>query len=330
VTQSARIVGWGKYLPSRVMTNHEFESFLDTTDDWIVARTGIRERRIAADDETASTMGLAAAREALARAGLEPQDLDLIVTATCTAERIFPACSSLIQHGLGAPHIGAFDVNAACSGFVYALDVARRFVESGAFHNVLVVGTEVFSRLLNWEDRGTCVLFGDGAGAVVLQGAESGGILSSVIGSDGSGADSLYVPGVCASPIDPVVNGHYYVSMNGAQVFKFAVRTVAEATRQAVCNAGLTVDDIDLMIPHQANLRIISSAAEALGMPAGKVFVNVEKYGNTSSASVPIALCEAADAGILKEGQRIALVAVGGGLSWGAMVLEWGGTGVRH
>ena len=324
MTLSARITGWGKYLPGRVMTNHDLEGYLDTSDDWIVTRTGIRERRIAADDETASTMGVAAAQEALVKAGLTARDLDLIVTATCTGERVFPATSSLIQHGLGAPHVGAFDVNAACSGFVYALAVARRFVESGGHRNVLVVGTEVFSRILDWQDRGTCVLFGDGAGAVVLQASDQGGgILSSVIGSDGSGADSLYVPGICASPNDPVMNGHYYVSMNGPQVFKFAVRTIADATRQAVRDAGLSLDDIDLLIPHQANLRIISAAAETLGIPLENVFMNVEKYGNTSAASVPIALCEAADSGALSAGQKVALVAVGGGLSWGAIVLEW-------
>lgn len=327
MTKYARITGWGKHLPTRVMTNREFESFLDTSDEWIVSRTGIRERRIAAEDETASTMGINAARQALAYAGLEPQELDLVIAATCSTERVFPACASLIQHGLGARNAGAFDLNAACSGFVYGLDVARQFVQTGLQRNVLVVGTEVFSRLLDWRDRSTCVLFGDGAGAVVLQASdEPGGILSSVMGSDGSGADFLYVPGVCASPLDPLVNEHHHLVMNGAQVFKFAVRMVVDATCQAVCDAGLALEDIDLFIPHQANLRIITSATEALGIPQEKVFVNVERYGNTSAASIPIALCEAAEAGLLREGQRVVLAAVGGGLSWAAMVLEWSAT----
>ncbi|MBI2887987.1 MAG: ketoacyl-ACP synthase III [Chloroflexi bacterium] len=321
----ARIAGWGRYLPAQVVANRDLEGRLDTSDEWIFSRTGIRERRIAAPEETASSMGLAAARGALAMAGVHPQELDLIIVATCSAERVFPACASLIQHGLGARTVGAFDVNAACSGFVYALSAGHQFIASGLHRTVLVVGSEVFSRLLDWDDRATCVLFGDGAGAVVLQASEEpGGIRSCVLGSDGSGADALYVPGICASPLEAQRNGHHFLAMNGPQVFKFAVRTVAEATRQAAWQAGILPEEIDLFIPHQANARIISAAAEALGLSQEKVFTNVERYGNTSAASIPIALSEAAEAGRLRDGDRVALVGVGGGLSWAAMVLEWG------
>ena len=324
MTRYASIAGWGKYLPSRIVTNRDLEATLDTTDEWIVARTGIHERRIASDVETASTMGIAAAQQALARSGLRPEDLDLIIAATCSTERVFPACASLIQHGLGARTVGSFDLNAACSGFVYALQTAQQFILSGMHRNVLVVGSEVFSRFMDWQDRSTCILFGDGAGAVVLQAtAEPSGILSCVLGSDGSGGDLLYVPGICASPTDPIGNGNHYLAMNGPQVFKFAVKTVVDATRQAAEEAGLGLEDIDLFIWHQANLRIIHSAAEALHIPTEKVFVNVERYGNTSAASIPIAICEAAESGRLRDGDHVALVGVGGGLSWAAMVLEW-------
>lgn len=321
--RNARITGWGKSLPARVVRNQDLERVLDTSHEWIVSRTGIQERRIAGDHETASTLGIEAARRALDVAGVHPREVDLIIAATSSGERVFPACASLIQHGIGARTVGAFDVNAACSGFVYALTTAHHFIAAGLYQTVLVVGTEVYSRIVDWQDRGTCILFGDGAGAVVLQGSDQpGGILSCVMGSDGSGADLLYVPGVAPSPQDP--NAHRpFLVMNGPQIFKFAVRTVAEATQQALSRAGLEVKDIDLFIPHQANSRIIDAAAEDLGIPREKVFVNVQYYGNTSAASIPIALCEAVEAGVLREGHRVALVGVGGGLSWAAAVVEW-------
>ena len=315
----ARITGWGKYLPQRVLTNKELESVVHTSDAWISTRTGIRERRIAKDEETASAMAVEASREALGVAGLEADSLDLVVTATVTPEMIFPACASLVQHAIGARHAAAFDLNAACSGFVYALATAAQFIVSGSYQNVLVVGSEVYSRILNWHDRSTCVLFGDGAGAVVLQAADSPpGLLSFVLGSDGSRADILYTPGPCGT-----TNGPYYLAMNGQEVFRFAVTTICQATKEAVAAANLELSDIELLIPHQANRRIIHSAAKALGLPLERFFINVERYGNTSAASIPIALCEAIEQGRLNEGDHMVMVGFGGGLSWAATVFQW-------
>jgi 3-oxoacyl-[acyl-carrier-protein] synthase III len=316
----AQIIGWGKYLPQKVLTNQDLERLVDTSDAWIMSRTGIRERRIAADDETASSMGVRAAGEALRVAGLEPRSLDLVIAATCTPEYIFPACASLVQSSLGARNAAAFDINAACSGFIYALATACQFVSSGAYNNILVVGSEVYSRILDWRDRSTCVLFGDGAGAVVVQASDSPpGSLSFVLGNDGSRANSIYTPGLCG-----LSGGPYYITMNGPEVFKFAVNVICLATRQAVKAAGLELSDIELVVPHQANTRILKSAAKALELPPEKVFLNVDRYGNTSAASVPIALCEAVEEGRLKDGDHLVLVGFGGGLSWAAMVLEWG------
>jgi 3-oxoacyl-[acyl-carrier-protein] synthase-3 len=316
----ARITGWGKYLPQKVLTNQELERLVDTSDAWIISRTGIRERRIAANDETASTMAVHAAGEALKVAGLEPNCLDLVITATCTPELIFPACASLVQNSLGATNAAAFDINAACSGFIYALATACQFITAGSYSNILVVGSEVYSRILNWRNRDTCVLFGDGAGAVVVQASDSPpGSLSFVLGNDGSRADSIYTPGPCG-----INQGPYYLTMNGPEVFKFAVNVICLATKQAVEAAGLELSDIDLLIPHQANIRILQSAAKAIGLPPEKVFINVDRYGNTSAASIPIAMCEAVEQGRVKNNDHLVLVGFGGGLSWAAMVLQWG------
>ena len=316
----AQITGWGKYLPQKVLTNQDLERLVDTSDAWIMSRTGIRERRIAADDETASSMAVRAAGDALKVAGLEPRSLDLVIAATCTPEYIFPACASLVQNSLGAKNAAAFDVNAACSGFIYALATACQFISSGAYNNILVVGSEVYSRILDWKDRSTCVLFGDGAGAVVVQASDAlPGSLSFVLGNDGSKANSIYTPGPCG-----LSNGPYYITMNGPEVFKFAVNVICLATRQAVKAAGLELSDIELVVPHQANIRILKSAAKALELPPEKVFINVDRYGNTSAASVPIALCEAVEEERVKDGDHLVLVGFGGGLSWAAMVLEWG------
>lgn len=315
----AQITGWGKYLPQKVLTNQDLERLVNTSDAWIVSRTGIRERRIAAADETASSMAVRAAGDALKVAGLEPRSLDLVVAATCTPEYIFPACASLVQSSLGAKNAAAFDVNAACSGFIYALATACQFISSGAYNNILVAGSEVYSRILDWKDRSTCVLFGDGAGAVVVQASDApGGLLSFVLGNDGSRANSIYTPGPCG-----LTRGPYYITMNGPEVFKFAVNVICLATRQAVKAAGLELSDIDLVVPHQANMRILKSAAKALDLPLEKVFLNIDRYGNTSAASVPIALCEAVEEGRLKDGDHLVLVGFGGGLSWAAMVLDW-------
>jgi 3-oxoacyl-[acyl-carrier-protein] synthase-3 len=318
----ARISGLGKYLPERVVTNSDLERMVQTSDTWIQERTGVRERRIAADDETTSTLSIRAARQALEQAEIAPEDLDLIIVATCTPDGMLPAVASLVQEGLGAHRAAAFDINAVCAGFLTALATASQFIETGTYRRVLVIGSEVLSRIIDWTDRGTCVLFGDGAGAAVLEASDRGRPMSFVLHSDGSGAQALYAAGPCgpAGAADP---GAYYVRMDGRHIFKFAVQAMEQATREAVKGAGLTVEDIDLLVPHQANLRIIHATAKALGLPLERTMINVDRYGNTSSASIPMALQEAEEQGRLHDGDRVVLVAFGGGLVWGAMALEW-------
>jgi 3-oxoacyl-[acyl-carrier-protein] synthase-3 len=322
----ARLAGLGKYLPERVLTNSDIERMVETSDTWIRERTGVCERHIAADNETASTMGIEAGRQALAQAEIEPGELDFVIAATTTPDGMFPAVASLIQDGLGARRAGAFDINAACVGFVSALATASQFIAGGVYQRVLVVGSDVLSRIVNWNDRGTCVLFGDGAGAVVLEASDRGGPLSFVLHSDGHGRSALFASGPCARPgeADP---GRYFIEMDGPHIFKFAVQAMEQATREAVSGAGLTMDDIDLLVPHQANLRIINATAKALGLPPERAMINVDRYGNTSSASIPMALQEANEQGRLHDGDRVVLVAFGGGLVWGAMVLEWAPVG---
>ena len=320
MTRYARIIGWGKYLPSKVLTNHDLARIVNTDDAWINSRTGIEERRIAGADESASTMAIQASKEALTVSNLAPESLDLVIAATCTAEHIFPACASTVQHSLGAKKAAAFDVNAACSGFIYALATAYQYIAAGTYNNVLVVGTDVYSRIVDSQDRNTCVLFGDGAGAVVVQASDSfSGSTSFVLGNDGAGVGTIYTPGPCG-----VNDGHYFITMKGPETFRFAVNIVYQATTAVIAAANLELTDIDLIIPHQANTRIIKSAARLLDVPMDKFYVNVERYGNTSAASIPIALCEAVDEGRIKDGDRIVLVGFGGGLSWAAMVIEWG------
>src|SRR5579859_378454 len=323
-----RIGGWGKYLPERIMPNAELADLVDTSDEWIRARTGIGERRIAAPEETTCTLAVHAARAALDRAAVRPEDLDLIIVATCTPDYAnMPATASLVQHALGASRAGAFDLNAVCSGFVYGLATGSQFVLSGAHQAVLVIGADVFTRILDWADRSTCVLFGDGAGAVVLQPtAKPGGLLSFVLGSDGSGACSLYVPaGGSRRPtsVETVAERAHYVKMQGRDVFRFATRVVPESVVQALEAADLTTDDIDLLIPHQANVRIIDAAARRLKLPDSAVFSNVEKYGNTSAASIPVALCEALEAGLIEPDATVVMSGFGAGLSWGTAVWKW-------
>lgn len=320
---AARVVGVGKCLPDRVLTNIDLERMVETSHQWIVDRTGIHERRIAADDETAATLGAGAARMALQTAGLAPTDVDLIICATCSPDGIFPATASVIQETLGARNAAAFDVNAACAGFIAALAAGTQFINGGAYQRVLVIGSEVLSRIVDWHDRGTCVLFGDGAGAVVLEQAESGGLSSVVLKSDGGAAKLLYARGPGSSPLTVTESEGYCIVMDGREIFRLAVRAMEDASRQAIAKAGLSVDQIDYVVPHQANQRIISALAKSLGVPAERVIVNVEKYGNTSSASVPVALCEAWEQGRLEAGDRLLIVAFGGGLAWGASVLEW-------
>ena len=320
----ARLTGWGKYLPENVVTNKDLEEKVNTSDTWIQTRTGIKERRLAADDEAASSMAVKAAQDALRVAGLKSEQLDLVIVATVTPEMIFPSCASLVQHAIGAKNAAAFDLNAACTGFVYAAATASQFIGTGMFKKILVVGSEVYSRILDWSNRDTCVLFGDGAGAVVLEaGSKPPGFLSFVLGSNGARPELLNLPGLCGNPNNPDKDRHY-LSMNGSEIYKFAVRTMAKASKQVLSKAGLTIDDLKLFIPHQANKRIILAVAKSLGVQMDKVFMNVEKYGNTSAASVPIALCEAVEEGRLDANDYLVLVGFGAGLSWGATVLQWG------
>ena len=326
---AARIVGVGKYLPSKVLTNADLERIVETSNEWIVDRTGIRERRLAADNESTASMGTEAARMALQTAGLDPDQIDLIICATCSPDGMFPASASLIQDALGAHHSAAFDINAACTGFLAAMATGAQFINAGVYERVLVVGAEVLSRIIDWSDRGTCVLFGDGAGAIVLEKAETGGVGPFVLKSDGSGARLLYARGPASSTASLADSEGFCIVMDGREVFKFAVRAMEEVTRQTIDQAGLTVEDIDFVVPHQANQRIISAVGKAMNLPPERMISNVEKYGNTSSASIPLALCEAWEAGRFKEGDRLALVAFGGGLVWGASLVEWTGLGSR-
>jgi len=327
---AARIVGVGKYLPSKVLTNADLETMVETSNEWIVERTGIKERRIAADEESAATMGARAAQMALQTAGLEANQIDLIVCATCTPDGMFPASASLIQDTLGAHNAAAFDVNAACTGFLAALATGAQFIDAGVYTRVLVVGSEVYSRIIDWTDRSTCILFGDGAGAVVLEAGETGGARSFVLKSDGSGANLLYVRGPATSPTSSALAGESFcIVMDGREVFKFAVRAMEEVTREAAAKADVPIEEISYLVPHQANLRIMNSFSKALGIGPERMISNVAKYGNTSSASIPVALCEAWEEGRLKPGDKLVLVAVGGGLSWGASLVEWTGLGSK-
>ncbi len=323
----AHIIGWGKYLPKKTLTNQDIAQMVDTDDEWIVARTGIRQRRIAADDESTATLALEAAQAALETADLNPVDLDLIIVASASPEHIFPATACLVQDALGATDAGAFDLSAACSGWIYGVSLAAQAIETGSIDYALVIGAETLSRITNWEDRTTCILFGDGAGAVLLGPSDRpGGVLSYVLGSDGSGGDTLSVPaGGSHMPasLETVSHGLHKIHMDGRKVFRFATRVMRQASLEAVDKAGLTMDDIALVIPHQANNRIIETAARSLKYPLEQVVVNLDRYGNTSSASIPIALCEAVEAGRVKPDDRLVFVGFGAGLTWGAAVVQW-------
>ena len=315
----SRIVGTGSYLPARVVTNDELSRTLDTSDEWIRTRTGIRQRHIAEPAQTSSDLALPASRAALAAAGVGVGEIDLIVVATSTPDFVFPSAACLLQAKLGAKNCPAFDVQAVCTGFIYALATADNFIRAGQAKTALVVGTEVFSRILDWNDRGTCVLFGDGAGAVVLRGDASPGIRSTVLHADGTHAGILSVPGnVCGGQIV----GSPFVQMEGQAVFKFAVRVLDEAAREALAQCGLEVADLDWLIPHQANMRILDATARRLGLPHEKVIVTVDRHANTSAASVPLALDEAVRDGRIRAGHKVLLEGVGGGFTWGAALVE--------
>jgi 3-oxoacyl-[acyl-carrier-protein] synthase III len=327
MTSNAVITGWGMYAPSRVLTNAELATMVDTSDEWIVTRTGIRERRIAADDETTTTLSVNAARDALAVAGVDPMDVDLVIVGTCSPDYPLPATAVLVATELGARRAAGFDLQAACSGFLYALATASGFIRSGMYRNVLVIGVEVLSRFINWQDRGTCVLFGDGAGAVLLSASDQpGGLIGWELFSDGTGCEGIIVPaGGSARPASAqtVADKLHYIHMAGGEVYKYATRQMADSAVAALKAAGLGVDDVDQFVFHQANLRIIKHVERELGIPEEKVFVNIEKYGNTSAASVPMALVEAVAAGRIKPGDKILMVAFGAGYTAGAAVVEW-------
>jgi 3-oxoacyl-[acyl-carrier-protein] synthase-3 len=316
-------------VPQRVMTNHDIAKLVDTSDEWIRNRTGISERRIAGPEETTGSLAVRAATRALDIANLAPHELDLIIVATSSPEHLFPSTASIVQDRIGANNCGAFDLLAACTGFIYGVNMGAQAIRSGSANNVLVIGSETLSRLVNWKDRSTCILFGDGAGAFVLQGSEDpGGVQSSFLRSDGSGADLLSIPaGGSFYPASNHTLDHelHYIQMNGREVFRFATRVMARATSEAVSLANLKLQDISLIIPHQANLRIIDAAARGLKLPMDRFMVNVERYGNTSTASIPIAVCEAVQNGRMKRGDNIVMVGFGAGLTWGAMTLQWTG-----
>ncbi len=331
----AHITGWGMAVPETVLTNEDLSQRMDTTDEWIYSRTGIRERRVASLEQSTATLALEAAHRALDVARLHPSELDLIIVSTSSPDHLFPATACIVQDKLGAEKAGAFDLLAACTGFIFALNMATQAIRSGSIKNALVIGAETLSRLVDWDDRGTCILFGDGAGAFVLQAApERGGVLSAVMRSDGSGSDLLILPGGGSrlpATVESVQQGKHYIQMNGREVFRFATR-MAQATQEALNKIGLTVKDIQLVIPHQANQRIIEAALRSLEMPVERCIINLDRYGNTSTASIPIATCEAIAAGRLNPGDRLVFVGFGAGLTWGAAVVEWNGPfpGVRR
>ena len=316
----SRIIGTGSYLPAKILTNADLAGTVDTSDEWILQRTGIRERHIAADNENASDLALQASRRALEMAGIAADQLDLIIVATTTPDMVFPSTACILQSKLGVKNMPAFDVQAVCSGFVYALNTADLYIKSGQYEHILVVGAEVYSRILDWSDRGTCVLFGDGAGAVVLKRSDTPGILASRLHADGSHADILSVPGqVCGG----AVSGRPLLQMDGGAVFKFAVKVLEEVALETLEAAGLQKTDIDWLIPHQANIRIIQATAKKLGMTMERVITTVDRHANTSAASVPLALDEAVRDGRIREGHRVMLEGVGGGFTWGAILLQW-------
>ncbi len=323
----ARVIGTGAYLPERRLTNQELERTVETSDRWIVERTGIRERRIAAPEEATSDLAAAAGRQALAASGVAASSVELIIVATATPDMLFPSTACLVQEQLGAKQAFAFDLSAACTGFLYALAVADQYIRAGTYRTVLVIGAEVLSRMVDWTDRTTCILFGDGAGAAVLQ-AERGprGILSTHLHSDGALWDLIHIPGGGSRrppSAETLANRMNFVKMKGSETFRVAVRALEEVAREALAANGLSMEQLALVIPHQANLRILQAVAERLGVPEEKMMINVDRYGNTSAASIPIALDEAVRGGRVKPNDLLLLEAFGAGLTWGAAIVRW-------
>jgi len=317
---SVSITGLGCYVPERVLTNAELSTLVDTSDEWIMERTGIRERRIASDEQAMSDLALPAAREALAKAGVQPKDLDLVIVATVTPDMMFPTTSALIADSLGATEAAAYDLLAGCTGFMYAIAQAYGMLAGGLAQRALVVGGDVLSKILDWEDRSTLVLFGDGAGAVVLERVERGGFLGFELGADGGGGEHLWLPGSGSRKFD---DPESFVKMNGREVFKFATRVMVSSAEKLLDRCGLTIEDVDVYVPHQANVRIIDHAARKLGVPDERVVVNVDRYGNTSSGSIPLALADAAADGRLRPGELVLMTGMGAGLTWGSALIEW-------
>lgn len=323
----AAITGMGHAVPDRLLTNLDLEKMVDTSDAWIRERTGIVQRHISDADTATSDLGTEAARIALANAAVDARELDLVILATATPDSQFPASACIIQNNIGATNAAAFDLSCGCAGWVYGLSVAAQFIQTGSFKKVLVVGADCLSKVVNWEDRNTCVLFGDGAGAAVVEAATEGyGIMSFSLRSDGSGADLLKLPGGGSrmpTTAETVSNKQHFIQMSGAEVFKFAVKAMIQITQDVLASANMVVDDVDLFVPHQANQRIMSAAAQRLGIPDGKVFSNVERFGNTSCASIPIALSEALQQGRIRGGDVVAICAFGAGLGWGGSIMRW-------
>ncbi|MEK5237025.1 beta-ketoacyl-ACP synthase III [Paenibacillus sp. FSL L8-0470] len=321
------IIGTGKYVPEKILTNSDLEKIVETNDEWIVSRTGIRERHIAAPHEATSDLAYEAALKALESAGMKAEDLDLIIIATVTPDSSFPSTACILQDKLGAKGAAAFDLSAACSGFVYSLATATGFIQNGMYNNALIIGADTLSRITDYTDRNTCVLFGDGAGAVILGEVPEGrGFQSFDLGAEGSGGSLLKMEaGGSRMPASQqtIDDKKHFIYMNGREVFKFAVRVMGTATERVLTKAGLTKEDIDLFVPHQANIRIIQSAMQRLDLPEDKCVINVDRYANTSAASIPLALVEAAEEGRMKEGDTVLMVGFGGGLTWGASVLKW-------
>jgi 3-oxoacyl-[acyl-carrier-protein] synthase-3 len=325
--RTCSIVGVGSYVPAKVLANADLEKIVDTSDEWITSRTGIKERRIAADDEFTSDMATKAALRAMEQAGVTPQQIDLIIVATITPDMLFPSTACLVQRKIRAHRAAAFDVEAACSGFIFGLEIAQQFIMSRTYDTVLVIGADKLSSIVDWKDRNTCVLFGDGAGAAVLQNRPNAhGLLTAVMGADGENADLLYMPGGgsrCPATQESVNSRLHYLRMNGKETFKNAVQAMQTAAEEALRRCEIQVSQIKCIIPHQANLRIIDAVAERLGARPEQMFINLEKYGNTSAASVAIALNEAVEVGRVQRGDLIMLVVFGAGLTWAAAVIEW-------
>lgn len=316
----SKVIGTGGYLPEKIITNHDLENMVDTSDSWIRSRTGIEQRHIAADNELASDLALKASHEAMKAADVGADEINLIIVATTTPDMIFPSTACILQNKLGTKNCPAFDVQAVCSGFIYALATADMFIRAGRCRTALVVGTEIYSRILDWNDRGTCVLFGDGAGAALITQSNQPGIISSHLHSDGSYANTLALSGnICGGKI----HGNPYITMEGNTVFKFAVKVMEEIVHEAVAENNLQISDISWLIPHQANIRIIQSTAKKLGIPMDKVVTTINKHGNTSAASIPLALDIASRDGRIKSGQYVLLEGVGSGFTWGAVLIRW-------